>query len=119
MNFEEAVNVHVVWKSKLRAYLLKRDGSLKPEQVVKDSECDLGKWIYSDALKYKHYPEYAALKDVHAQFHKHTAQIIAMADSGDVKKTEDMLAAGSEFMKLSGSCVMMIQKLKNKIVSAK
>ncbi len=119
MNFEEAVNVHVQWKSKLRAYLLKRDGSLKPDQVLKDTECDLGKWIHSEAKKYSHLPEYASLKDVHAQFHKHTAQIIAMADSGDVKKTEDMLAAGSEFMKLSGSCVMMIQQLKNKIVTAK
>jgi methyl-accepting chemotaxis protein len=119
MNFEEAVNAHVLWKSKLRAYLVKRDGSLKPDEILLDTHCALGKWIYSEAKKYSNLPEYAALKDVHAQFHKYTAQIVAMVDSGDVKKTEEMLGAGSEFMKLSGTCVRMIQQLKLKVEAAK
>ncbi|MFA6217689.1 MAG: CZB domain-containing protein [Candidatus Omnitrophota bacterium] len=119
MNFEEAVNAHVLWKSKLRAYLVKRDGSLKPDEILQDTHCALGKWIHSEGLKYKSLPEFIALKDVHAQFHKYTAQVVAMVNSGDVKKTEELLGAGSEFMKLSGNCVMMIQKLKNKVEAVK
>ncbi len=115
MNFDDAIKVHVEWKSKLRAYLAKRDGSLKPEQVTQDAQCALGKWIYTEGVKYNNIPEYNNLKEAHAQFHVHTAQIVAMVNSGDIQKAEDMLNAGSEFMKLSGQCVNMIMQLKQKV----
>lgn len=116
MNFDEAIQVHVEWKSKLRGYLAKRDGSLKSEQIAQDTNCALGQWINGEGKIYSNLPEYDTLKKVHIQFHQHTAQIVDMVNSGDVKKAEDMLAAGTEFMKLSGTCVNMIMQLKQKVV---
>ncbi|MDD5731246.1 MAG: CZB domain-containing protein [Candidatus Omnitrophica bacterium] len=115
MNFDDAIKAHVEWKSKLRAYLAKRDGSLKPEQIAQDKICPLGQWIHSEGKKYSAIPEYTSLKEAHLQFHQHTAQIVAMVNSGDIQQAETMLSAGSEFMRLSGTCVNMIMQLKQKV----
>lgn len=114
MNFEEAVQAHVEWKTKLRAYLTKHDGSLKPAQIALDNQCALGKWIYGEAQKYKHIPEFATLKSEHAKFHQYTAQIVELVNTGEVKEAEAMLQAGSDYMKLSGSCVSLILQIKTK-----
>ena len=117
MNFEEAVQAHVDWKTKLRSHLTKKDTTLKPIQIASDKICALGQWIYGEGKKYNNLPEYKSLVETHAQFHIHTAQIVELINSGEVKKAEDMLQAGSDFMKLSGQCVNWILQIKNKTIN--
>ena len=119
MNFEDAVQAHVEWKSKLRGYLAKKDKSLKPEEVANDKHCPLGQWIYGEAKQYNQLAEYKSLVETHAQFHFHTAQIVDLVNTGDLKQAEAMLQAGSDFMKLSGQCVNWILQIKHKVSSGK
>jgi len=45
MNFDNAIIAHTAWKSKLKGYLQKKDGSLNPDDIQSDKKCDLGQWI--------------------------------------------------------------------------
>jgi hypothetical protein len=45
MDFDEAVGTHSKWKRKLRRYVAKHDGSLRPADVSLDHKCVLGQWI--------------------------------------------------------------------------
>lgn len=112
MDFDGAIQAHVEWKTKIRAYLLKRDGSLNAPLVSQDNQCALGKWLYGEGAKYSTIPEFNTLKTEHAKFHKFTAQIIELANAGKVQEANAMLQSGSEFMKLSANCVTLIMQLK-------
>jgi len=116
MDFDGAIAAHVEWKTKIRAYLMKRDGSFNASLVSQDNQCALGKWIYGEGAKYSSIPEFALLKMEHARFHECTGRIIAFIDAGKLKDAETMLLAGSEFMKLSGKCVSLILQVKQKAV---
>jgi hypothetical protein len=54
MDFDEAVSK---WKCKLRHYLAKHDGSLRPADVSLDHKCVLGQWIYSEGATYSSLPQ--------------------------------------------------------------
>jgi hypothetical protein len=114
MDFDQAIQAHVEWKAKLRGYLAKADKSLKSSEVAKDDQCALGKWIYTEGVKYSHLPEFIMLKAEHLKFHQYTAQIVDLVNTGKVQQAETLLQAGSDFMKLSGNCVSLIMQVKQK-----
>ena len=112
MDFDQAIAAHSAWKSKLRDYLSKRDGSLKPAEVSVDNKCVLGQWIYSEAVRYSKIPEYATLKSEHARFHKAAAEVVRKADSGQSVTEEIALGSKSEFSKASSAVIMAIIAMK-------
>ena len=114
MDFDNAIQAHVEWKTKLRAYMLKADGSLKSSLVAQDSQCSLGKWIYSDGIVYSALPEYNELKVEHAKFHKCAAKIIDLVNAGKLNEADEKIKSGSEFKILSTNCVSLIMKLRDK-----
>jgi methyl-accepting chemotaxis protein len=113
MDFDGAILAHVEWKTKLRAYMTKSDGSLKSSMVAQDSQCNLGKWIYSDGIKYSALPAYQELKAEHAKFHKSAAKIVDLVNAGKLADAEAKTKAGSEFKILSTNCVALIMKLRD------
>lgn len=114
MDFDAAIQAHVEWKTKIRAYIMKRDGTVNSSIVRQDNQCALGKWIYGEGSRYSNLTEYATLKAVHAGFHHVTAQVIEMVNAGKVQQAIEMLKSGSEFMKLSSQCVTLIMQLRQK-----
>jgi Chemoreceptor zinc-binding domain len=115
MDFDQAIAAHSTWKSKLRSYLSKPDGSLKPADVSADNKCPLGQWIYTDGPRYSKMPEYANLKSEHARFHKIASDVVRRADSGQSVSEETALGANSEFSKASSAVVVAILAMKRQV----
>jgi hypothetical protein len=112
MNFDQAISAHSDWKRKLSRYLQKPDGSLKPVDIAPDNECELGKWIASEGVKFSTLKEFNSLKAEHARFHKAAAEIVVRADRGDKITEEIALCSTSEFGNASSAVVQAIMHMK-------
>jgi hypothetical protein len=115
MDFDQAVAAHSAWKTKLRDYLSKRDGSLKPAEVSPDNKCPLGQWIYGEGSQYSKLPGFPALKSEHARFHKAAADVVQKADSGQSISEEVALGSQSDFALTSSAVVMAIIAMKKQL----
>lgn len=114
MNFDEAVQAHSAWKSKLSAYIRKPDRSVNAAAVGMDNLCALGKWLHGDGAKYAADPDFAELKRQHARFHTTAAAIIQRADNGEQVQEELSIGGSSDYAKTSGAVVQLIMKMKAK-----
>jgi Chemoreceptor zinc-binding domain len=115
VELDEAIAAHSAWKAKLKTYLRKPDKSLIADDVAKDNQCILGKWLYADGAKYFAFPEFKELREEHANFHRAAADLIKRADSGESVGEEAALGANSAFSTLSSRLVQLIVKLKQKV----
>lgn len=117
MDFEQAKAAHFDWKAKLKAYIAKPDGSLKPDIVSQDNQCMLGKWLYAEGKAHAALPEYKELVTHHATFHKCAGSIIAKADKGEKVSEEVALGTQSPYNVASANVTAAIVKLQ-KLVKA-
>ncbi len=85
MNFDEAIASHAQWRTRLRA-LVNGQGQIDPNQLNRDDECPLGKWIHGEGARYAKDPQFARLKAAHAEFHASAGKVAAHAKAG--RKTE-------------------------------
>jgi Chemoreceptor zinc-binding domain len=115
MNFDQAIECHVQWKSKLAAYLVKPDDSLNATTIAGDSGCDLGKWIHGEGLKYVASPEFGKLAADHERFHKAAADIVRKTDAGQKMAEEIALGSQSEYARASNAVVTSLMKMKIKV----
>jgi hypothetical protein len=74
-----------------------------PSVIAEDNLCVFGKWLYGEEIPVhvKQSSEYEEVRQIHAQFHKFTAQIAMLAMVGEKEKARLMLEDGSEYLKLS------------------
>ena len=115
MDFDMAVAAHSQWKRRLRDYLAKHDGSLHPNEVSLDHNCELGQWIYGEGASYSALPEYTRLKYEHARFHAAAAEIVRKANSGDSATDEIQPCSASEFSTSSTAVVMALMSMKKQV----
>ncbi len=115
MDFDQASRVHYEWKTKLRNYLAKPDGSLVPGTVGQDNECALGKWLHGEAKKFAGDPAYDELLSAHAGFHQAAASLVKRADSGERVDGEALLGSSSRFNQLSQRVTILIMEMKRKV----
>jgi hypothetical protein len=108
MNFDDAAKAHVNWKIKLRGYLAKPDKSLDPMKVAMDNQCDLGKWLHGEGVKFSSHATYKQLVAEHAKFHKAASDVIRRADSGQKIAEEVALGSKSEFAATSERVIQLI-----------
>ena len=115
MDFDQAVATHSHWKRKLRDYLAKHDGSLRPNEVSLDHKCELGQWIYGDGASYSALPEYTRLKYEHARFHAAAAEIVRKANSGEFPTDEVQPCSSSEFSTASAAVIIALMSMKKQL----
>ena len=112
MDFDGAVGAHTKWKRKLRHYVNKHDGSLRPTDVSLDHKCVLGQWIYGEGATYSSLPEYTKLKYEHARFHAVAADVVKKANSGESVSAEMAPCSISAFSTASAAIVIAIMAMK-------
>lgn len=117
MNFDQAIQAHVQWKSKLGAYLAKPDRSLSAATASDSQSCELGKWMQGDGRAYSANPDFVTLQREHAKFHKAAGDVIRKADAGLQVNEVIALGAQSEYAMASNAVVSALMKLR-KIVKA-
>lgn len=112
MNFDEAVRAHSDWKMKLNRYLSHPDGSINVQDLGRDNQCALGKWLHGEGRTFSDVAEYKQLVQDHAHFHKAAAEIVIKKDKGEDIKSETALGSNSPFSRYSMSVVSLIMKMK-------
>jgi methyl-accepting chemotaxis protein len=108
MDFKQAVAAHVAWKMKLEHYLARPGGSLDHLVVASEDSCSLGKWIQEQEKTNASDPNFRALREEHARFHRAAAEIVRRADLGEKVTAEIALGAKSGFGLTSGRVVQLI-----------
>jgi hypothetical protein len=118
MNFDEAIAAHSAWKQKLAIYLAKPDKSIDSNKLALDNQCDLGKWIHSQALPLVGNPTFQDLKKEHAAFHQAASDVVKRADAGQKVTEEIALGAKSLYAACSGKVVSALVKMKRENANA-
>jgi methyl-accepting chemotaxis protein len=104
LDFVLAKSKHLAWRIKLMSFL-RNEEMLTSEQVVSHEHCDLGKWIYGEALeKYKDNPKIFELEQIHKSLHTHIRKVVELKNEGKEKEAnesyEDMVADSKVIMQL-------------------
>jgi hypothetical protein len=111
VDFDAIINAHQAWKQKLRSAIGGgEERKLNPNEVCKDNQCALGKWLYGAGKKYQHTPDYEPLRHTHAEFHVCAADILRLTQQGDKDSANAMLVG--EFFDLSNRTVQHIVAMK-------
>jgi len=113
MDFDQAIAAHSAWKTKLKAYLNKPDGSLKPADIQSDRKCPLGQWIHGEAAQWIGNAAYSELKMQHARFHAAAAALVRKADAGQPVSEELALGSESDFTKTTSAVVAAIVRMRD------
>jgi methyl-accepting chemotaxis protein len=81
MDIRPPLRAHAEWLAQLREYVY---GAGAPDMriLVRDDQCELGRWIYNDAARFRSFPEYEAARQAHATFHAEAAEVIRLMQAG-------------------------------------
>jgi methyl-accepting chemotaxis protein len=113
-SFNDAVNAHIKWKSRLIDYIRgKSSEKLEVAKVSCDDQCDLGRWLYGPARTYESLSEYASLRGSHADFHRSVGGIVKCVHEHRQQEANEML--GGEFFRLSNQTVQAIKQLQARV----
>src|SRR5690349_17091669 len=118
MDFDQAVEAHVKWKTRLRMFINGGGEKLDTATVSKDNVCPLGQWIYGEGAKHRNLAAYKLLQAEHANFHKCAGQVVDKSVSGDKKAAESLLESGA-FRSASAQTVTAILQMKKEHASAR
>jgi methyl-accepting chemotaxis protein len=84
--------------------------NLNADEVCKDNQCALGKWIYGAGRKFEQTPDYEPLRRTHADFHVCAADILRKTQQGDKNGASALLVG--DFFDLSNQTVQHIIAMK-------
>lgn len=108
IDFVLAMNNHLIWKMRLRAFL-DGEATMTIEEAISHKHCELGKWLYAEGLdRYSKFEDMSELEKVHEELHNTIKNIVIMKENGDIVEAEN------EFEKvnsISNNIVKIIEKL--------
>jgi methyl-accepting chemotaxis protein len=113
-SFNDAREAHTKWKNRLIDYIAGRSKEhLDVDKVCRDDQCPLGGWIYGQAKKFAHMPEYRELKTAHAEFHQGLGDIVRSVHNQKQDEAKKML--GGDFSKTSKRTITAISNIEAKV----
>lgn len=108
-----AVGAHGLWKGRLVTAIQTGKCEHNSAKVEQDNQCDFGKWLHQtiDAAS-KGAPDYKAVKEMHARFHKEAAKVLRLVEG---KKIDDAKKAlDGDYAKISSDLVGLLVAWKSK-----
>lgn len=107
IDFAEAKTKHLLWLTKLQAYLDGNDG-LSEEQIISSHVCDLGKWLDTEGkMKYSGMIEMQELEKAHDDLHESAAMVLKFKDTEEKENQEkyfmDLIIISQKIMSLLDS----------------
>jgi len=103
--------------SRLREYIY-GTGQLDRTAVARDDDCEIGRWLYGEGLKYQKLSEYRHARDLHAAFHRRAAKVVGMVDRGRRLEAAADLAPGGELRDLSASLAQAFNRLNKRLLDS-
>lgn len=110
MNFDIAINQHLNWVNLVESLFNENDSKiLNPSLIIRDDECELGKWLYSVDKDLSANKTYLELVQVHKDFHFQAGSIISCYQSGKIDEARKL---HKPFRDLSEHIVSLMNQLK-------
>ena len=111
MTCKGAILAHANWKLRIHTLLTGRPTEkLDPAIVARGNECDLGRWLLSNAKNVIPRAQHAELLSVHADFHREAARIVREAYAGQGLGRE-AIEQDTAFNKFTTRIVGILSKL--------
>lgn len=108
LDFVLAKSKHLAWRVKLMSFL-KGEEVLTIDQVVSHEHCDLGKWIYGEALeRYKNEPKIFELEQVHKKLHQHIRNVVELKNA---EKEDEANAEYDKMTEVSKTIINLLDEL--------
>ncbi len=114
MDFDQVILAHSRWKIKVKEFIA-GNATIDVNTVGRDDQCEFGKWLLNEGLKYASLPAFAQLQSKHTAFHKTVAQVVVQAKSLPKDKAIELLGFGSDYGRASSECINAISDLKKSI----
>ena len=108
-----AISAHAKWKQRLVAAI--RDGHADVEVAVAavDNRCPFGEWLYGEEGQLRSAPQYAEVRRLHADFHRHAAHVLELALGGNATEATAAMGPGSDFAKASTALTLAMSNWKS------
>lgn len=111
IDFNETILRHSEWKLRLAEYMRKPDGSLDPDWLARDDQCELGKWMLGKGRAYASFEEFEELTRLHRAFHRTAADLVHRANIGEDILPDLQRGSGSEYDLASAGIVHYLARL--------
>ncbi len=100
---EKAIAAHGMWKAHLKTAIDKKELHTSVEEIRDDRSCQFGKWLHGIGLTSgdRASEHYKTVQELHAQFHRETAQIADLAMKGKKAEADALMSASSSYTALS------------------
>lgn len=118
MDIRPLLWAHAEWVVHLREYVY-GSGNLNACVILRDDECDLGKWIYGEAARYHHLPEYETARLAHAAFHADAAHAVQLVQAGRRHEAELEIGHGGRLRNCSAMMVRSFLWLNQRLEAIK
>jgi methyl-accepting chemotaxis protein len=110
-----AIQAHALWAFHLQDAIKTGRSEFSAEAVGADDQCEFGKWLYARLGSANgDTAMFMEIRELHAEFHRQTGNILALALSGDAAKAALLVASGSEYKKLSEKLISLLTGLKGR-----
>lgn len=107
-HINNAIAAHGRWKARLRQAIESGKSDSTVDSVRPDNLCEFGKWLNSCSSVEKATERWMKIRELHAQFHKEAARILALAVAGRKSEAEAAIALGSQFSKTSADLTLAL-----------
>jgi hypothetical protein len=112
---DAALNAHSLWKKRLQEAIETGHSEFQVDVVKKDNACQFGQWLYGLPEKDKNGTDFNHIKELHAEFHKTAADILALAVNGKKEDALKKMEHGGGYGKITGKLVLALTDWKNKL----
>ncbi|MCW8841227.1 MAG: CZB domain-containing protein [Gammaproteobacteria bacterium] len=110
MDIKQEINQHLEWIEKIASLLGSEEVTqAKIDALTQHDKCELGRWLSAeDSRAYRGYPEFQALIDSHAEFHRLAGKLLAALEQ---ENEAEALETGAKFIEMSQQVIGHLQAL--------
>lgn len=69
LRFQDAVEHHHKWLQDLRTCLLGEKCDVHIDDILRDNNCVIGRWLYGEGMEFTHLSQYRSVKAHHKKMH--------------------------------------------------
>ena len=115
MDFDVLILAHSNWKRRFHEHLRGKQ-ELDVATVRAVNQCNMGRWLCGEGLKYKDLPEYRDLEVKHVRFHEMAADVLERAATLSDSEALKLVGPDSDFERASRECVAAIATMGDRVV---
>ena len=108
--FEQAIAAHEEWRTTFEHTVREGGGDLQVEAVRADNRCLLGLWLAATAKADLNPTALKMLRDVHGEFHRAAAQVLALALAGRIREAVHSMAIGTQYGQWSAVLLVALSR---------